>query len=93
MIGVSVVIIVEGTVNVGGPANVLNVTYERGRLDFFEYDHIRRFCRGFHSIDNVAVMDVTWEFLVFSRQPVRRSLITAHNASRQSADRMYIITL
>ncbi|XP_014475727.1 PREDICTED: sodium-coupled monocarboxylate transporter 2 [Dinoponera quadriceps] len=38
MIGVSVVIIVQGTVNVGGPANVLNVTYERGRLDFFNFD-------------------------------------------------------
>ncbi|EFN76289.1 sodium-coupled monocarboxylate transporter 2 [Harpegnathos saltator] len=38
MIGVSVVIIVQGTVNVGGPANVLNVTRERGRLDFFNFD-------------------------------------------------------
>ncbi|XP_011629551.1 sodium-coupled monocarboxylate transporter 2 [Pogonomyrmex barbatus] len=38
MIGVSMVIIVQGTVNVGGPANVLNVTYERGRLDFFNFD-------------------------------------------------------
>ncbi|XP_070164836.1 sodium-coupled monocarboxylate transporter 2 [Polyergus mexicanus] len=38
MIGVSVVIIIQGTVNVGGPANVLNVTAERGRLDFFNFD-------------------------------------------------------
>lgn len=38
MIGVSVVIIIQGTINVGGPANVLNVTYERGRLDFFNFD-------------------------------------------------------
>lgn len=46
MIGVSVVIIVQGTVNVGGPANVLNVTYERGRLDFFKYDrYSTRFAR------------------------------------------------
>ncbi|XP_050460775.1 sodium-coupled monocarboxylate transporter 1 [Cataglyphis hispanica] len=38
MIGVSVVIIIQGTVNVGGPANVFNVTAERGRLDFFNFD-------------------------------------------------------
>lgn len=37
MIGVSVVIIVQGTISMNGPANVLNITYERGRLDFFEY--------------------------------------------------------
>lgn len=38
MIGVSVVIMICGTVNVGGPANVLNVTSERGRLDFLNFD-------------------------------------------------------
>ncbi|EZA55610.1 hypothetical protein DMN91_009076 [Ooceraea biroi] len=38
MIGVSIVIIVQGTIGVNGPANVLNVTYERGRLDFFNFD-------------------------------------------------------
>ncbi|XP_029668398.1 sodium-coupled monocarboxylate transporter 1 [Formica exsecta] len=38
MIGVSVVIIIQGTVNVGGPVNVFNVTAERGRLDFFNFD-------------------------------------------------------
>ncbi|XP_012535488.1 sodium-coupled monocarboxylate transporter 2 [Monomorium pharaonis] len=38
MIGVSMVIIIQGIINVGGPANVLNVTYERGRLDFFNFD-------------------------------------------------------
>lgn len=37
MIGVSVVIIIQGTVNVGGPDNVYNVTAERGRLNFFKY--------------------------------------------------------
>jgi len=37
MIGVSVVIIIQGTINVDGPANVFNVTYERGRLNFFKY--------------------------------------------------------
>lgn len=37
MIGVSMVIIVQGTIGVNGPANVLNVTSERGRLDFFKY--------------------------------------------------------
>ncbi|XP_067211887.1 sodium-coupled monocarboxylate transporter 1 [Linepithema humile] len=38
MIGVSVVIIVQGTIHVGGPANVFNVTEGRGRLDFFNFD-------------------------------------------------------
>ncbi|XP_011880679.1 PREDICTED: sodium-coupled monocarboxylate transporter 2 isoform X2 [Vollenhovia emeryi] len=38
MIGVSMVIIIQGTINVGGPANVFNVTHERGRLDFFNFD-------------------------------------------------------
>ncbi|XP_020284562.1 sodium-coupled monocarboxylate transporter 1 [Pseudomyrmex gracilis] len=38
MIGVSVVIIVQGTISVHGPANVVNVTYERGRLDFFDFN-------------------------------------------------------
>lgn len=38
MIGVSVVIIIQGTVNVGGLDNVFNVTAERGRLDFFNFD-------------------------------------------------------
>lgn len=37
MIGVSVVIIIQGTINVHGPANVLNVSAERGRLNFFKY--------------------------------------------------------
>jgi hypothetical protein len=37
MIGVSVVIIVQGTISVNGPANVLNVSHERGRLNFFKY--------------------------------------------------------
>lgn len=37
MIGVSVVIIIQGTVNVNGPANVFNVTAERGRLNFLKY--------------------------------------------------------
>ncbi|KAG5345745.1 SC5AC protein, partial [Acromyrmex heyeri] len=44
MIGVSVIIIIQGTVNVGGPVNVFNVTQERGRLDFFNFDmdpHLR----------------------------------------------------
>lgn len=66
MIGVSVVIIVQGTVNVGGPANVLNVTYERGRLNFFEYEHIfgnspgdfaRPRVLGFRSADHAAAID------------------------------------
>ncbi|CAL1685971.1 unnamed protein product [Lasius platythorax] len=38
MIGVSVVIIIQGTVNVNGPANVFNVTAERGRLNFLNFD-------------------------------------------------------
>lgn len=38
MIGVSLVIIIQGTINVRGPANVLNVTSERGRLNFFNFD-------------------------------------------------------
>ncbi|KYN39969.1 Sodium-coupled monocarboxylate transporter 2 [Trachymyrmex septentrionalis] len=44
MIGVSVIIIIHGTVNIGGPVNVFNVTQERGRLDFFNFDmdpHLR----------------------------------------------------
>lgn len=35
MIGVSLVIIVRGSADIG-PSQILNVTYERGRLDFFE---------------------------------------------------------
>ncbi|KAG7190672.1 hypothetical protein KM043_006750 [Ampulex compressa] len=38
MIGVSVVIIIRGSIDVGGPANVVNVTLSRGRLDFFNFD-------------------------------------------------------
>ncbi|XP_072756669.1 sodium-coupled monocarboxylate transporter 1 [Anoplolepis gracilipes] len=38
MIGVSVVIIIQGTVNIGGIVNVFNVTAERGRLNFFNFD-------------------------------------------------------
>ncbi|XP_077271252.1 sodium-coupled monocarboxylate transporter 1 isoform X1 [Temnothorax americanus] len=38
MIGVSAVIIIQGTIKAGGPASVFNVTYERGRLDFFNFD-------------------------------------------------------
>jgi len=37
MIGVSMIIIIQGTINIGGPLNVFNVTQERGRLDFFKY--------------------------------------------------------
>lgn len=35
MIGVSLVIIVRGSTDIG-PDKVFNVTYERGRLDFFK---------------------------------------------------------
>lgn len=35
MIGVSLVIIVRGSADIG-PSQILNVTYERGRLEFFE---------------------------------------------------------
>lgn len=35
MIGVSLVIIIRGSIDIG-PAQVFNVTYERGRLDFFK---------------------------------------------------------
>ncbi|XP_031370883.1 sodium-coupled monocarboxylate transporter 1 isoform X2 [Apis dorsata] len=35
MIGVSLVIIVRGSADIG-PSQILNVTYERGRLDFFD---------------------------------------------------------
>ncbi|XP_015594854.1 sodium-coupled monocarboxylate transporter 1 isoform X2 [Cephus cinctus] len=38
MIGVSVAIIIQGVVDVGGVGPVLNVTYERGRLDFFDFN-------------------------------------------------------
>lgn len=37
MIGVSVVIIMHGTIDAGGFSTVVNVTSERGRLDFFKY--------------------------------------------------------
>lgn len=37
MIGVSLVIIIRGSTDIG-PDKVLNVTYERGRLDFFNLD-------------------------------------------------------
>ncbi|XP_034179767.1 sodium-coupled monocarboxylate transporter 1 [Osmia lignaria lignaria] len=37
MIGVSLVIIIRGSIDIG-PAQVFNVTYERGRLDFFNMD-------------------------------------------------------
>ena len=36
MIGVSLIIVGQGLVDVGGVSHVLNVTHERGRLDFFE---------------------------------------------------------
>ena len=35
MIGVSLVIITKGSADIG-PDKILNVTYERGRLDFFK---------------------------------------------------------
>ncbi|XP_003428104.1 sodium-coupled monocarboxylate transporter 1 isoform X2 [Nasonia vitripennis] len=38
MIGVSIVIIIHGTVDAGGFNTVMNVTSERGRLDFFNFD-------------------------------------------------------
>ncbi|KAL0105086.1 hypothetical protein PUN28_016617 [Cardiocondyla obscurior] len=38
MIGVSVVVIIQGTISSGGPINVFNVTNERGRLDFLNFD-------------------------------------------------------
>lgn len=37
MIAVSVVIVIHGTIDVGGPSTVLNITKERGRLNFFKY--------------------------------------------------------
>lgn len=36
MIGVSLAIIGQGAFDVGGVQPVLNITHERGRLDFFE---------------------------------------------------------
>ncbi|KAK0183045.1 hypothetical protein PV327_001123 [Microctonus hyperodae] len=38
MMGVSIIIIVQGVIEVGGPATVLNVTHTRGRLDFFDFN-------------------------------------------------------
>ncbi|KAJ8684371.1 hypothetical protein QAD02_020163, partial [Eretmocerus hayati] len=38
MIGVSVIMIMHGTIDAGGFSTVLNVTNERGRLDFFNFD-------------------------------------------------------
>ncbi|XP_014212876.1 sodium-coupled monocarboxylate transporter 2 isoform X2 [Copidosoma floridanum] len=38
MIGVSIIIILHGTVDAGGFSTVVNVTSERGRLDFFNFD-------------------------------------------------------
>ncbi|XP_011505021.1 PREDICTED: sodium-coupled monocarboxylate transporter 1 isoform X2 [Ceratosolen solmsi marchali] len=38
MIGVSIVIIIHGTVDAGGFNTVVNVTSQRGRLDFFNFD-------------------------------------------------------
>ena len=37
MIGVSIMIIIHGTVDVGGVSTVFNVTKQHGRLDFFKY--------------------------------------------------------
>ncbi|KAH0557736.1 sodium-coupled monocarboxylate transporter 1 [Cotesia glomerata] len=38
MIGVSIVIIVQGVIDVGGPSTVFNVTHSRGRLDFLDFN-------------------------------------------------------
>ncbi|XP_012287684.1 sodium-coupled monocarboxylate transporter 1 [Orussus abietinus] len=38
MVGVSVAIIIQGVVDVGGVSPVVNITQERGRLDFFNFD-------------------------------------------------------
>ncbi|XP_063989172.1 sodium-coupled monocarboxylate transporter 1 [Diachasmimorpha longicaudata] len=38
MIGVSLVIILQGVIDVGGPSTVLNVTHSHGRLDFFDFN-------------------------------------------------------
>ncbi|KAK2579906.1 hypothetical protein KPH14_007586 [Odynerus spinipes] len=38
MIGISVVMIIQGTMDAGGPAQVVNVTYERGRWEFFNFN-------------------------------------------------------
>lgn len=37
MIGVSIIIIVQGVIDVGGIGTVYNITSQRGRLDFFKY--------------------------------------------------------
>ncbi|XP_014222164.1 sodium-coupled monocarboxylate transporter 1 isoform X1 [Trichogramma pretiosum] len=38
MIGVSLVIIIHGTIDVGGISTVVNITQERGRLEFFNFN-------------------------------------------------------
>lgn len=38
MIGISIVLIVQGTIDVGGVKQVVNVTVERGRWEFYNFD-------------------------------------------------------
>lgn len=38
MIGISIVMIIQGSIEAGGPAHVFNVTRERGRWEYFNFD-------------------------------------------------------